>query len=68
MTHAVRIEPHVLNGCPANRVVEVDDDGELVQVVCLDYELRAGETLQRRAGNYAALRNLRVVGLWTVTP
>ncbi len=61
MTHAVRIEPHVLNGCPANRVVEVGDHGELVQVVCLDYELRAGETLQRRADNYAALMSLQVI-------
>ncbi len=61
MTHAVRIEDHVLRGCPARRVVEVGDEGELVQVVCLDYELRDGETLQRRADNYAALMSLPVV-------
>ncbi len=61
MTHAVRIEDHVLGGCPARRVVEVGDDGAVVQVVCLDYELRPGETLLGKAAGYAGLRNLRVV-------
>ncbi len=60
MSHAVRIETHVLGGCPAERVVEVDGD-RVVQVVCVDYELAAGDTLRRRADRYAALRDLQVV-------
>ena len=68
MTHAVRIETHVLCGCPARRVVELGDDGELVQVVEVDYELRPGRTLADVAAGYAGLRNLRVVAEWVVTP
>lgn len=61
MTHAVRVERHVLAGLPADRVVELGDDGELVQVVQVDYELRPGRTLADVAAGYAGLRGLEVI-------
>jgi hypothetical protein len=61
VTHKVWIRSDLLKGCPGRSVVEVGDEGELVQVVKLDYELGPGQTLQQVAEGYAGLRNLRLV-------
>lgn len=56
----VRVEDHLLRGCPGRRVVEVDaDTREVVAVVALDYQY-PGRDLREVAESYAGLRNLEV--------
>lgn len=56
----VRVEDHLLRGCPGRRVVEEDvDTREVVVVVAVDYQ-RPGEDLHKVAKSYADLRNLEV--------